>query len=378
MDKCTDFGVPPGRRNAARGTVLALFLPDRFVLYRLCLRMSLRILNLFGSLKDSRASFRKFSPVCGPSWYSCFTFLLRYLLRAWSETMSVGPSQFERFIGILRSELASLKDSIQEHIRATRDANEASIETQRQIPEQLSLLHVPEKEKSAAKTYRDKAHTQQVILTWVTGGAFLAAAVYAGVAYHQMCIMEKTYGEIKQQTEAALCANAMAQAALNQSKSQFITDERPYIAVKDIGTPIYANLPDAKNPTLTDHAIAWQFHITNYGKSVAHNTVYALEEIKVWPNEHFELVPGSSDLRNSPNFNGSPVPPTADNFMAVISRHGITQEEFQKAFIRDNGIAIRAVITYKDLSGNSYETGICAYHLATNVVAWCKEGNYMK
>lgn len=292
--------------------------------------------------------------------------------------MSVGPSQFERFIGILRSELASLKDSIQEHIRATRDANEASIETQRQIPEQLSLLHVPEKEKSAAKTYRDKAHTQQVILTWVTGGAFLAAAVYAGVAYHQMCIMEKTYGEIKQQTEAALCANAMAQAALNQSKSQFITDERPYIAVKDIGTPIYANLPDAKNPTLTDHAIAWQFHITNYGKSVAHNTVYALEEIKVWPNEHFELVPGSSDLRNSPNFNGSPVPPTADNFMAVISRHGITQEEFQKAFIRDNGIAIRAVITYKDLSGNSYETGICAYHLATNVVAWCKEGNYMK
>jgi hypothetical protein len=45
--------------------------------------------------------------------------------------------------------------------------------------------------------------------------------------------MDKTYGEVRKQTIAAQCAAKAAQAAIRQSHDQFITDERPYIWIKD-------------------------------------------------------------------------------------------------------------------------------------------------
>jgi hypothetical protein len=124
--------------------------------------------------------------------------------------MSVGPRQFGIFVEQILVELRSL----QEQISAVRDAAKASVEAKRQIPEQLSFLRVPENEKTANKAYQDKAHRQQVILTWVTGGAFLAAAIYAGVAASQL-------SEMRRSNETARHQVTEAENTLDTAMSQF-------------------------------------------------------------------------------------------------------------------------------------------------------------
>jgi hypothetical protein len=133
--------------------------------------------------------------------------------------MSVGPSQFDAFAESLLVELRSL----QEQISAIRNAAEASIETQREVPAQLSLLRIPENEKTAAKSHRDKAYRQQVILTWVTGGAFLAAAVYAGIAASQLDEMRISNENVRHQVTEAQNTLDTSMEQFDRSMKQIIT-----------------------------------------------------------------------------------------------------------------------------------------------------------
>lgn len=96
----------------------------------------------------------------------------------------------------IRLELAS----IHEQIRATRDTEEAYRKASEQIRVNIAELRVKENEKTESRSYRKKNYAIQVALTIGTWGAFIAAGIYAAIAYRQKVTMDNTYSEIRQQT----------------------------------------------------------------------------------------------------------------------------------------------------------------------------------
>lgn len=244
-------------------------------------------------------------------------------------------------------------------------------------------------ERKSEDTYRTEQNSLQrgvlrtqkwiVALTLIGGGASWYGAWVsqqnANIAQQSADTADKSV-VVSQRAERD--SRAQNELALKQSRDQFTIDERPYIWAKDIGVPRYIQLSDLdpKNPGPHWH-IVWQVHLSNYGKSVAHNMAIVLPQIQIWPQDHFEISYRSKDLRKAPNLHGGPLPPTGDDTVALISSPDISKEDFQKAFSRDNGIAIDVLITYKDLAGNPYETHVCARHLLTDAVALCN-GSYIK
>jgi hypothetical protein len=91
-------------------------------------------------------------------------------------------SQINALVENVRLEIASIQDEI----CASRDAAQASQKAHEEIPVRLAeisvgleKLRVPSREKVEADAFQRKAHRQQVLLTWGTWLAFIAAAIYA-------------------------------------------------------------------------------------------------------------------------------------------------------------------------------------------------------
>jgi hypothetical protein len=63
----------------------------------------------------------------------------------------------------------SFEDFLTQQITAIRDSSERSNEALEQIRTHVAELLIPANERAEAKTYRRKAHRQQVWLTWVLG-----------------------------------------------------------------------------------------------------------------------------------------------------------------------------------------------------------------
>ena len=96
----------------------------------------------------------------------------------------------------------SIKGSVQEHVRGARDASEAANRTREEIPARLADLRVPADERAEARALLRKQHWQQVLLTWGTWLAFIAAAFYAGVAAFQLREFRRT-NDLTQQALAS-------------------------------------------------------------------------------------------------------------------------------------------------------------------------------
>ena len=113
--------------------------------------------------------------------------------------MACLPRPFKALIAMLREELTALRNVGSEQVNAMRDGEKAASKDQ-EIERAITAVQTPEVDRTHERTYREKNYTVQVILTVVTGLAFLAAAVYAGIAARQACIMQQTYSEIQKQT----------------------------------------------------------------------------------------------------------------------------------------------------------------------------------
>src|SRR5271170_2586897 len=87
-------------------------------------------------------------------------------------------AQVKALVESIRLELVSLQDQI----RILHDAYKADRQTREEIPARLYELRVTEDEKRKNNAYRKKNFTIQVILAFATCGAFIAAAIYAGIA----------------------------------------------------------------------------------------------------------------------------------------------------------------------------------------------------
>ena len=121
------------------------------------------------------------------------------------------PHQFKRLTELLRTELGAINKTVQKQECAIRDATEEKRHEWREMPRVIAanVLGTAE-EKESSKAHKIKAEGQQDLLvksqnrlvSW-TRLAFLAAAVYAGIATWQGCLMHRTYTEIHDQTRAA-------------------------------------------------------------------------------------------------------------------------------------------------------------------------------
>jgi hypothetical protein len=212
-------------------------------------------------------------------------------------------------------------------------------------------------------------------LLLATVGAFLAAAIYGGIAYRQWRTMDATFGEPKKQTKAATDAASTAQNALNQARDQFQQDQRPYIWFTNngVGSPQFHTTPNT-NPT-TGH-IVWDWHYTNYGKSPAYGIQHIDHYIKIG-DAPFVRSYKLPERRYRPEF-GYLIPPGKDDFSTIVSRPEITPEEYARLLRIDRGIAIKAHIRYLDGSGTLYETGLCESRLATGAIGYCDQDNYVR
>jgi hypothetical protein len=227
---------------------------------------------------------------------------------------------------------------------------------------------VPENEKTEARKYRKKAHRQQVLLTWGTWLAFIAAAIYAGVAARQSRIMTDTLNQVKLQTKAAQCAVQAALKANADAGDRFRKDERPYIAEAPKTTQPARFIPNPVHPEMGGQ-ILWDYHFSNFGKTPA----YHLHE------EQFIKLGDRPFVRSygEPKHRGETIlPPSGDNFITVISAP-MQKQEYDRLLTITGGIQIKVRFLYSDAYGINYETGICETRLNTGAISYC-EGNYIK
>lgn len=185
----------------------------------------------------------------------------------------------QRFIAMgnrLLAELRRLSDSIQQHEDATREESQARNRQDRPTPEVRAILDAPqgiETRKSSSDTQNERHYQNRTLFVqWVlcvaTIRAFVAAAVYAGVAH-------RTYKEIKRQTnsvrdaaDAAKSAADTAKNSLRQSIESFRVDERAWVEIEPI-KPVMISQADAKFPT----GFTCSIYPKNVGKTVATNIV---------------------------------------------------------------------------------------------------------
>lgn len=131
--------------------------------------------------------------------------------------------QFKRSLETLHSQLSEICKAVEKQESAIRDASETASQQQREIPRIIAAAITQASEKDVPayeKSQRDKEYRQQGRLILVTFLAFLAAAVYAGIAAKQLCTMNQTLHEMQTQT-----AN---------SRDVMERDQRAWVSVLDL------------------------------------------------------------------------------------------------------------------------------------------------
>lgn len=283
----------------------------------------------------------------------------------------------QRFIAIgnrLRQELRGLRIDFQQLIGTIHNANETTEQQQEQQRKQLNtMLAELQIQETAERNINARDERQYGIQVWMalaTTLAFIAAAVYAGIAALQWRTMNKTYGEIQKQTPFIAQAATAAVTANSDARDRFRQDERPYIwLTNDLGQPEILP-PPGSNPAEGGVPV-WTWKFTNYGKSPAYQIKF-----------HYGMNTGSDALSKPRVFGpwqiGAPLPPNKTDFDTAFRNPKITMDEFRRLMNTDKAIVIFGQFFYTDAYGGKYETGFCLTHLQLGPIGYCREGNYIK
>ncbi len=153
--------------------------------------------------------------------------------------------------------------AIEQEIRSIRTEQERSNQNHHIQPlwiEPILSARQGAEARNAADAQRQ--YRIQKSLNWATWCAFIAAAIYAGIAYCQKMTMDRTLHEVQKQTRAATDAATAAQDSLKLAKESFRQDQRPYVALPGQFT---------NQPAFGVHEgrLRAMLPIQNYGKSPA-------------------------------------------------------------------------------------------------------------
>ena len=243
------------------------------------------------------------------------------------------PHQFKALKDLLGTELASIRGLIQEQIRAIRDTSEATNQARKEIPLKLSELHIPENERAEERTYRKRSHTVQVLLALGTWLAFIAAGIYAAIAYRQLCVSNRLLVE--------------AQKASSATEVAMKIDERAWASVFNIQ-------PGPKGaPIITIEFI-------NTGKTPAKNfKIAAAGDVGKMKSSETE-IPGNGVIAPS------------GKFSSFMHANGV--------FTSSTQVAIHGRVSYESVFGVPHWTTFCYYLIPKRDevpagFAPCKSGN---
>ncbi len=157
----------------------------------------------------------------------------------------------------LRGELVSLRESI-DALRSQKEQHYQQEQTNRILPQPPVEIEAEIHEKPGEDhPYEERNLRVQWVIAIATSLAFLAAAIYAGIASCQLKETQKAVGEASRAAAAAETANTDA-------RDRFRRDERPYITMNPTGSMgslgIVSVGPNAGHLRL-------EFELMNYGRS---------------------------------------------------------------------------------------------------------------
>jgi hypothetical protein len=140
-------------------------------------------------------------------------------------------------------------------------------------------------------------------------------------------------------------------------------DQRPYIWVTNKLPTINLNIPQGE----TSGQVTIDWEITNYGRGVAYKARIA-QFIKIGANNSYIVSYGASE-QNPWGAEGI-LPPGKINFFTVVSKPGITQDEFVGAAKIDYAIGVLSKFEYFDIYGTKFTDVVCQEHLATGAITY--------
>jgi hypothetical protein len=164
-----------------------------------------------------------------------------------------------QFINLAKKLRDDLRQTLQKHTNAISQAAKAASESkQNQLPVPLPViaeLQIPEADKTERRTQYDRSHGLQIWLTVGTWLAFIAAAVYAGIAAYQLKAMRgqleqivKQYPELQKSAAAAKSSAETAATMLTNAQLQFRTEQRPYLSAGGRGCLMKDNPKQGEGP----------------------------------------------------------------------------------------------------------------------------------
>jgi hypothetical protein len=239
---------------------------------------------------------------------------------------------FRVFLEAVRAELVSLRLQLHEYYRGAKDSSKAQEDQQQAIASALVRLRKPDDQREQEQGTEERRHgetlkEQRRHGRW-TAAAFVAAAIYAGLAYLQWRTMNKTYGEIEKQTRAAkdaaytTCLNAQTaqatfllfQKSVSDSHAAAVATVEQTQASIETERAIISVVP--RFPTeenLWHGQLAIPFAIRNDGKSKALSAILMYKAVLLAENDSFEIsdknlegmegkyIPGGSEFPEKPN-----------------------------------------------------------------------------
>ncbi|MBV9086210.1 MAG: hypothetical protein JOY79_01885 [Acidobacteriaceae bacterium] len=173
----------------------------------------------------------------------------------------------QRFISII-SRIAKSLSALQTSVDAIRaqqetDAQQRSKEPPPAVPPIVlnAELQTPEHERAADREYQRKQLGWTKALVIATFLAFIAAAIYAAIAAAQLRDFDESIRQATRSADAAVAAAGTAERTLEQTRLNFIQDQRPYVIVLDI----------PRQPTIikVSEKAAWHVTFVNFGRSPA-------------------------------------------------------------------------------------------------------------
>ena len=250
----------------------------------------------------------------------------------------------------IKEQLVLLGDRLQQYSEAICDANKTASQKQQPPPEVRAELSIPESVEGARRAYQDKQYRLQKWLTIGTWCAFIAAAIYAGVATLQWSEMKK----------------ATQQGVANADRN-FRRDERAWVGFK---------FSEGKLTLTLGKSFFVPTQFVNTGKTPAKNVHGSIRVGVVKRGEplDFSYAPGRAHYEI---FAGTIFPTGAisESFEAI--QHGplkgesiiLTKPMLDDIFAGNSIIVVHGKIIYSDIFGTEHWTTYCRYVLHPEIIS---------
>jgi hypothetical protein len=207
----------------------------------------------------------------------------------------------------------------------------------------------------------------EIVLAIATVVLAVATIILAAIAGIQAYILATTDTSTRKAADAAAKSAATLETVLQTARENFRAEQRPVVWLSnEKGAPEFVIDKTGDNTG----QILWTWHFTNYGKTPAlHISFRDFMNIENTVEESYGAMGA---------FIGAPVPTNKDNFATVVSRPGISVDQFKRLMATDGAIGVSGEVTYYDALKNTTLRFGFKHNAVGGGSPYCKEGNEIK